>query len=340
MNPTTGYGSLVWSSTEWQRSAVGWLDEQLRLVGAKRTGPAEHPHIRPWATAIRATTSTGVVWLKATGPGTSFEVRLYPVLARLVPQHVLAPIAVDFDRGWIVLPDGGPSLGERLTGADLGEAMVSALRQYAQLQVELAGHAQEILATGVPDMRPAAMPEHFEQVMEIGSKEADRSGRADDSGKLQLVGGLRRSVVEWCAELADSHLRPSLDHNDLHPWNILGTGRALFYDWGDSVLAHPFAAMLVPLGVVPGLLHVPIDDPQFGRVKDAYLEVFGHLARGEDLARTLQIACRVAKIARVLTWERALLAARVQGESLRPDYQRAPLETLFSLLDGSYLGGG
>ena len=320
---------------------MAWLDEQLRLAGAQRTGPAEHPHIRPWATVIRAPTSIGVVWLKATGPGTSFEVRLYPLLASLVPDGVLTPIATDAQRGWIVLPDGGSSLGERLTGDALISAMVTALQQYGQLQVVLAGHAQEILANGVSDMRPEVMPERFEQVLDIGRAEVDRTGRLADRAKLQAVADLRGTVAAWCAELADSQLRPSLDHNDLHPWNILTSdaGGALFYDWGDSVLAHPFAAMLVPLGFVSRLLDVPLEDPRFGKARDAYLRVFRELAPGEDLVRTLETACRVAKIARVLTWQRALTAARQQGEAINDDYLEAPLETLFSLLDDSYLGG-
>jgi hypothetical protein len=339
MNMPSGYGTAVWSSAEWQDAAVAWLDERLAEAGRRRTGPVEHPHIRPWATAIRAPTNRGVVWLKAAGAGTSFEVRLYPLLADLVPDHVLTPIAVDAQRGWMVLPDGGSSLGDRLTGHALSAAMVVALQQYAQLQVALAGHAPDILATGVSDMRPAVMPERFEQVLEIGRQEVDRTGLPADREMLAAVAGLRGTVAAWCAELSASRVPASLDHNDLHPWNILGTDRAVFYDWGDSVLAHPFAAMLVPLGVVRGLLEVSIDDPLFRRARDAYLDVFGSIAPGENLASTLQTACQVAKIARVLTWERALQAAREQGEPLRADYQRAPLETLFSLLDDSYLGG-
>ncbi|MET0862723.1 MAG: phosphotransferase, partial [Nakamurella sp.] len=338
---TEGYGTAIWSSPEWQDAAVAWMDEQLLTAGIQRTGPVQHPHIRPWATVIRAPTSTGVVWLKATGPGTSFEVRLYPLLAALVPDDVLTPIAADPHRGWILLPDGGPSIGERLTGPALGEALVAALVQYAHLQVTLADHTSELLATGVSDMRPAVMPERFEQVLEIGHQEVARSGLPADRAQLQRVAGLRGVVVDWCAELAESRLPPSLDHNDLHPWNIL-TGAAdhpLFYDWGDSVLAHPFAAMLVPLGFVRELFDVPLDDPLFQRARDGYLDVFRQLAPGEDLVSTLETACRVAKIARVLTWERALVAAREQDEVVRDDYQQAPLQTLFSLLDESYLGG-
>ena len=201
------------------------------------------------------------------------------LLASLVPDRILTPIATDAQRGWIVLPDGGSSLGERLTGDALISAMVAALQQYGQLQVELAGHAQEILATGVSDMRPEVMAERFEQVMDIGRAEVDRTGRLADRAKLQAVADLRGTVAAWCAELADSQLQPSLDHNDLHPWNILtgDAGGALFYDWGDSVLAHPFAAMLVPLGFVSRLLDVPLDTRGSARPETPTSEYFASL---------------------------------------------------------------
>jgi hypothetical protein len=96
--------------------------------------------------------------------------------------------------------------------------------------------------------------------------------------------------------------------NDLHPWNVLGDGAgdARFYDWGDCVVAHPFAAMLVPLGFLQHVLGVSVDDPDVVRARHAYLRVFAGTAPGEDLATTLEVACRVTKVARVLTWDRAL----------------------------------
>jgi Ser/Thr protein kinase RdoA (MazF antagonist) len=149
------------------------------------------------------------------------------------------------------------------------------------------------------------------------------------------------TVASWCARLAASRVPPSLDHNDLHPWNMLGDGAGAvrFYDWGDSVVAHAFAAMLVPLGVMRHHLGVYPDDPRLLRARDAYLEVFTASAPDEDLVATLEVACRVAKIARVLTWDRALQAAREQGEKLDDSWAAAPVETLASLLDESYLGG-
>ena len=104
-------------------------------------------------------------------------------------------------------------------------------------------------------------------------------------------------------------------------------------------MAHPIAAILVPLGFVQRLLGVGVDDPRFTDARDAYVDVFGPLAPGEDLEATLELACRVAKIARVLTWDRAVRAARDEGQAVDETWRSAPMETLASLLDDSYLGG-
>ena len=110
-------------------------------------------------------------------------------------------------------------------------------------------------------------------------------------------------VAAWSAKLAASPLQPTLDHNHLHPFNALADG-TVFYDWGDSVVAHPLAADLAP--------HA-------------------------ELVETLELACRVAKIARALVWDRALLAAREQGEPVDPRFADAAMQTLASIRDAPYL---
>lgn len=327
----------AWSSPQWRDEAVSWLDAQLATSGIERTGTVEQPHLRPWATVLRAPTTAGVVWLKAAGPGTAFEVGLYEVLAKVVPGRVLTPIVTDPTRGWIVLPDGGAPLGECVGDAGLAAALTMALVTYARLQRDLFDHVDEILARGVADMRPAIMLRRFDQALDVTATRLDGT---DDRVTHERVAALRPAVASWCEQLAASQVPPSLDHNDLHPWNILGDGAGdvRFYDWGDSVVAHPFAAMLVPLRFVTR--HGDLDDPRLQRARDAYLQVFAGVAPGEDLVRTLEIACRVAKVARVLTWERALRAADNAGDRIADTWAAAPLQTLASLLDDSYLGGG
>jgi Phosphotransferase enzyme family len=329
-------GVAAWSSAAWREAAVAWMDERLAAAGLERAGEVEQPRVRPWATVLKVPVTGGTLWFKAAGPGTAFEVPLYELLARAVPERVLTPVATDAARGWMLLPDGGPVLGERAVGADLIEGLVAAIVRYGRLQRDLEPHVGAMLALGVPDMRPAAMPERFAEALEAAAIGADAAGRAT----LRRVAAMEATVAAWCERLAASPGAPSLDHNDLHPWNVLddGAGGVRYYDWGDSVVAHPFAAMLVPLGFVQYRLEATLEDPRFLRARDAYLDVFADLGPRASLADTLALACHVAKIARALTWDRALQAAREQGEAIDPNWATAPLETVAMVLDESYLG--
>jgi hypothetical protein len=262
--------------------------------------------------------------MKAAGPATAFEAGLYELLAREAPGDVLAPLAVDAPRGWILLPDGGPSAGE--------DALPAALGQYGRLQRALAPHADALPALGVPDMRPEMMPERFEEALEAARASAPSvppagapsPSAASPAGTLAAVKALRDDVARWSERLADSPVPASLDHNDLHKENVLGDGPYRFYDWGDAVVAHAFAALLVPSQV--------LTPDAFARARDAYLAAFADLAPPDRLAEDLRLACRVARIARTLTWERALRSARDQDEAIHPLFTHAPFQELTELI--------
>jgi hypothetical protein len=302
-----------------------WLDERLAAAGLRRTGEITCPHDRPWGTVHTAPTTGGPVWLKAPGDGTVFEVALYDLLSRVVPDHVLHPIAIDLDRGWVLLPDGGTTLGD--AGTDLVDGLVTILPQYARLQRDLAPHTGALLSSGVADMRPETMPDRFDDAVA-----AVTDGPLDDP--LDDVRALRDTYIEWCARLAASPVPASIDHNDLHPWNVfLDGGRARFYDWGDAVVAHPFASMLVTAAVVRRHLGVRHDDPAVRRIRDAYLEVWSDLAPHRELVAELELACWVGKVARALTWDRAL---RAQGHDQAREFADAPRQHLTALLADSW----
>ena len=108
------HGVAIWSSEAWRTAAVEWIDDQ----GVERTGEVEQPHLRPWATVLRVPTRNGPLWFKACSADTAFEAALYELLARVVPDKVLVPLAVDVERAWILLPDGGTSLGETTSGSE------------------------------------------------------------------------------------------------------------------------------------------------------------------------------------------------------------------------------
>jgi Phosphotransferase enzyme family len=325
------HGVAVWSSESWIAGATAWVDERLAEAGLARTGELEQRSLRPWASVLRVPSSAGPIWLKATGPQARFEVRLYRLLQDVAPERVLTPLASSVERGWVLLPDGGPSLGDRLEGRGLVEALGEALPAYGRLQRALAPRMHELLELGVSDMRPEIMPARFAEAVEAVRAYVERRG-GDDSERARLreVVAMRDTVERWSEQLAGSVVPASLDHNDLHAWNILGSGSDVrFYDWGDSVVAQPFASMLA-------LGWVPMEDSERERLRDAYLGPFGDLAPHAELVDTLEHACRVGKIARALTWHRSVSAFR--PDEVEERWLSGPSESLFSLLEDSWLG--
>ena len=283
---------------------------------------------------LRAPTSGGVVWLKAAGRDTAFEAELYELLQRLAPERVLTPLAVDVERAWILLPDAGRSLGERASGRALIGGLAGALPQYGELQRDLAPHAGDLLDLGLADMRPAAMPARFDEALDAVEAYVRHRGGPADRTTYDRVTKVRETVVGWCKRLAASPVQASLEHNDLHPYNILvaDDGQARFYDWGDSVVAHPFASM----GLGLGFIRNQVETSELDRLRDAYLEVFSDLGPRPELVETLELACRVGKVARALTWQRAIGA--LGWDEVDDDWARGPIESMDSLLDASYLG--
>jgi hypothetical protein len=312
----------VWSGAAWLAEATSWMDDRLAAAGAARTGAVRQPCLRPWGTVLTAPTTRGPVWLKAPGRHTAFEVALYELLGAVVPDRVLKPIATDTARGWVLLPDGGPTVPD-----DDVDALPAVLARYGELQRDLMSHVDILLSLGLADMRPAAMPDRFAEALAVAGEYAATHGTPEDRAALARIAELRTRFGEWCARLAESPVPASVDHNDLHPGNVFTTGTR-FYDWGDAVVSHPFASMLMALGFLHFRHGMPAGDPAVARARDAYLEPFTDLAPRARLADEVELACRVGKVARTLTWDRAV---RAQGYTEAGEFARAPLETLLAL---------
>ena len=331
-------GANIWSSDAWRARAVSWLDQQLAAAGIERTGEPDSWHLQPWATVLRAPTTNGPVWFKATGATTSVEVGLYQLLPRIAPNHVLTPIAVDVSRGWIVLPDGGPPLGSVLAGTELVEALVVIFPDYGQLQRDLVPHMDRLLALGVPDRRPAIMPDRFAHALAAVRRYVERRGSGEERAAYERLAGLDETFAAWCDQLGAIPIPSSLDHGDLHPGNILVPDArrvtAKVFDWGLSAVAHPFTSLLITLRLMQIHLQVRQDSPEIRRLRDAYLEVFTDLAPRAELIAALELACQVGKVARAQSW--LSLAGDVgSGTGGR---RKQVMRWLSFLLDDAYLG--
>ncbi|MET8327837.1 phosphotransferase [Streptomyces sp. NPDC005181] len=290
-------GALTpWEQAAWREAALKWARQGLAAHGLRETGRRK-VRVRPWSVLVRMSVDGhNDVWFKANPPDSSFEAGLGEALARWVPEHVLRPLAVDADQGWSLLPDGGTLFADVLNnGLADPYAWEEPLRQYAAMQRELTPHTEELEALGVPSARMAVLPATFDRLAD--------SNTALESADRDALRALRPRLVEWCAELADTGIRDSLDHSDLHEGQLFAAapGRFTFFDWGDATVAHPFTSLLVTARGARERYGAEV----LPRLRDAYLEPWtgdGHTA--VELRRAVSLACRLGAIGRACSWGR------------------------------------
>lgn len=299
-----------WHDPLWRESAHSWIGETLSAMGTPVLGEIEETRVRPWSVTHRATTAAGVRWFKANTMDCAYEARLVPVLAAWTPDSVLTPLAVDEDRGWLLTADAGPTL-RTSHGPDQRRDWCEMLQAYAVLQREIVPAVPDLLAVGVPDMRPSALPAVLDAL--LAGPEIPEDLAVDSA-----------AFARWCAELAADGIPASLQHDDLHDDNVFPGYR--FFDWGDSSVSHPFGSLLVALSSASFFLDLGRADLE--ELRDAYLEVWSDLAPLPALRRSVSLACRVGRVAKAAAWRRALRDAALPVDE---DFRTAVPEYLSEL---------
>lgn len=209
----------------------------------------------PWSTVWRV----DGLWLKQCKSSWRFEAPLTAALAARWPDRV--PEVVDHGDDWLLMRDAGTHIGED------DPLWVDAVRRYVELQQGEAAHADEHVAAGVPDRRLATLPGWYARLVEATHDER-----------------LRRFAprfAELCAELAARGIPETIQHDDLHQYNVyVRDGRTRVMDWGDSCVSHPYFSL------VATLRHVPDNG-----ISRAFIDAWG----GDE--QTLALALRVGRIA-------------------------------------------
>jgi hypothetical protein len=281
----------------WLGQATTWIDERLGESGLKRTGAPEQTHLQPWATVLRVPTADAPFWFKANSDQQAYEAGVVELLARRRPDAVPALIAVDPERSWMLMADGGTRLRELIEAEHDFSRWLDALPRYAELQLGLAADHDALLACGAPDHGLDALPELYARLLEV----------ADDIPAAEL--GRLRELTPWvsdaCAGLSALGIPETIQHDDLHDGQIfVRDGTYLFFDWGDACVGHPFFTMSVTL---EGVLQWGFDDVE-GSVdirpfRDAYLGPFTTYAPREDLEAGFATALRLGWICRALNYQ-------------------------------------
>ena len=298
-----------WAARGWFAGAERWLHDAMAAIGRPLTGPVEQMQVWDLSCVLRAPTAAGDVWFKAT-PASPLFVDEGPVmgaLARLFPDRVPAPLAVDPGRGWMVLDDLGSEVGWEAP-PEVAEEVV---RTYARLQVEAAGHVVELLAAGCHDRRLDRLAAQARAWLPAIGATGALAG-VDDATWLSedeqaAVRAALPEVLACCAELAGHDVPPSIVHGDLHLGNVArGPAGYRFFDWTDACVAHPFFDLLT-LRRGTGFAADEGDGELGDRLRAAYLPAWSAFEPPGRLARALQLAAPLGALHHAVSY-RSLVA--------------------------------
>ncbi len=288
---------------------AAWVRERLRDRGWTALGEPRVVRARPWATVLRQQSGGGVVWAKAAAPAFGYEIRLLELLDRHAPGATARVLALDADRRFALLADAGPTL-DVVHAAGLGpqpsepqsrravEAWTAMLEKYALVQQALAPRLDELLAAGLPDLRPGPAAAAFAELvnrpglLRVGGAHGIS---ASEAAAVRARGPLAARAAE---RLAGSAIPASVQHDDLQPGNAVRGGALI--DWGDASVAHPFASLLTALNGSAGRPAARFH----ARIRDAYLEQFADGADLDDLREQARLAVLLAPAGRILAWLR------------------------------------
>jgi hypothetical protein len=292
-----------WTDPAWRDDVLEWGMRSLDRHGLALRAWTQ-PHVRPWSTVLRLETDEGPFWLKANGDGTRHEAGLLALLAELDLPATPRPLAVEPERGYALLPDGGPTLREASGARATPEQMLPALLEHALLQRAAEQHVDALLRVGIDDLRPERMPAAFAALVEHSENEGIGEHRLspDDAGRLRAV---LPAYADACTELAGSGIAATLQHDDLHDANVFARGPVVF-DWGDAIVGHPFGTLLATLNSLAYHHKLANDDPALQRLADAVTEPWGDVATTEERRRILRLAVRTGPLTRAAAWHRAL----------------------------------
>ena len=311
-----------WRSVQFCDGALEWADVAIAREGRRRAGSPSWSRVRPWGMVMAIPlTDGGTVWFKATPDG-SAEPVLHQTLDAEIPEYVAPVLAADLHRGWLLLEDAGTSVGDDAVAAGTAPSsdprFVAAMTSYAWIQGQVRHRIEDLVAQGLPDARPHALPGVFDQLVASLGRKARDAGDEGASALVARIAAARPMVIDLAASCTSR--AGSVDHNDLHPWNVLvHDGQTVFLDWGDAMAAHPYASLLVP---------VRIARTESRETGEAVLAAY---ARGRDEAvdqAELAAVARLAVIARAWTWQRSIAMA-----SGLTEHDDAPLKWLARILD-------
>jgi aminoglycoside/choline kinase family phosphotransferase len=251
----------AWSRRGWHREAASWAIEAMEQNGNRARSDLDL--VRVWGLSAlgRVDGDKGLCWFKAMPVWYREELRALEDLAQVHGKNLPELIAVDHDRGWLLLSDAGPDL---TTDPAMRRAAVFA---FGSLQVDTSTALSKLLAAGWENRGLTRTAAGLDALFHVTSDLADLT--SEERHRLGEI----ENVVD---ETLRSHLPlvpMTVMHGDFHFGNVRGTiDEPVFIDWSDACIGHPFVDLLFLR------LYGSVDERDFAALLDVYLSAWSDVA--------------------------------------------------------------
>ena len=220
------------------KGADEWIRDQWQDQGVTCTTNPEVIREAPTSVVLRISTGSGAYFFKAVPPILEFEPRVTKLLSTWWPDYLPQIAAVDIERRWLLMQDGGTMLRELKDKDKVLKHWQSILPTYAELQLESASKVDELLAVGCLDRRLKHLPNQLRELVE--DARILRVGEPDGllvEERTQLFNSIP-AVEHACQRLNDFGVPETLHNDDFHDANIfIGERGPRFFDWGEACVA-------------------------------------------------------------------------------------------------------
>ena len=277
-----------WFTSRWRPSAEAWVDQALAAAGRHRSGPSTV--VRLWSLSavleVPVAEPPGSVYLKAAAEHFRAEAPITALLGRHAPGRVPRLLAMDAERGWmLMLPFTTGSVPRRPDTAP------DAARTMAELQITMVDHTAELLAAGAP-LRTAAPTRAALAELVTDSVELDQLSREERGRATAMLPWLGRQLEA----LEATGMPATLGHGDLHTGNYVASpDGVVIFDWTDAAVTFP---------ALDPVLLAESAGPQVG---DATLAAYAQVWRASwpaaDLTAAMELAPLVNLAYQALSYE-------------------------------------
>ncbi|MBM0744503.1 phosphotransferase [Phormidium sp. CLA17] len=296
-------GGLLWTQQSWLAQASSWIDRELHQQGIKRIGSIKQLRVRHWSTILQVPTSIGSIYFKAVVSDLAYEAALTQVLSHRYPHCMPQVLAIAREQGWLLMPDGGMMLRETLKIEDDIQHWENLLPIYAKVQQDSANYLNEFLELGVPDRRLVVLPARLQQLL----TDTETLGLNHPGGlsllEYQCLQNKADLLVKLCEQLATFSIPETLHHGDLHDGNVfVDDERYMFFDWGDSSIAHPFFSLHSTYGSLERRFDLGKNSLWFKQLRKCYLEEWTEYETEERLEEAFELAQQLSPILAILRW--------------------------------------